>query len=96
MIAWRCVCLYHKDDDSMRIVSVEEHRISLVVGRASRVKGSVRRTVEPTFPNAFPGKHFSTIRSPNRVLTTLKSAPGKRIRKRWFDRPCVTGIVSSS
>ena len=30
----------------------------------------------------FPGKHFSTFRSPNQVLTPLKSAsPGKRILK---------------
>ena len=32
----------YKGDDSMTIVSVEARRISLVVGRASRVKGGVR------------------------------------------------------
>jgi hypothetical protein len=36
---------------------------------------------DQTVPNAFPGKHFSTILSPNKVLTPFeKCFPGKRIR----------------
>jgi hypothetical protein len=53
-------------------------------------------TVEPTFPNAFPGE--ALFKGPSTVLSTLylvyesdriveKCFPGRRIRKRWFDRP---------
>jgi hypothetical protein len=42
---------------------------------------------EPTFPNAF-SKKFSTIRSPNIVLTHLKSAsPGNAFGNGWYARP---------
>ncbi len=40
---------------------------------------------EQTFGNVF-SKHFSNERSPNRVLTYVKSA--LKIRSRMFDRPC--------
>ena len=40
---------------------------------------------EPTFPNVC-SKHFSTIRSPNRVLMPLKELR-KHIRKGWFGLP---------
>jgi len=39
---------------------------------------------EPTFQNAF-SKHFSTICSPNRVLTPLKSA--SKTHSETFIRP---------
>jgi hypothetical protein len=40
------------------------------------------------FRMRFPGKHFSTFCSPNRVLTLLKSASlGKHIRKGWLCLP---------
>jgi hypothetical protein len=41
---------------------------------------------EPTFPNVFPRKHVSTIRSPNRVLTPLKRA-SRETRSERLVRP---------
>jgi len=43
---------------------------------------------DQTVPNAFPGKQFSTILSPNKVLTPFeKCFPGKRIRNGLFGLP---------
>ena len=88
-----------QDDGSMMIVSIEANGVSdaMLSGRASRVEGACVSTnfmlpkrrfwkAGPTFPNGF-SKHFSTIRSPNRVLKPLKKVIRRRIRKSWFDVP---------
>jgi hypothetical protein len=48
------------------------HRLSFFPSQTKILEG--RANLLYTFPNAFPGKHFSTFRRPNPVLTPLKSA----------------------
>jgi len=78
------MCLSNsQDDDSMQMSLSKSHEYKMMVAcrcvcRNHKFMLPKRRfwKSEPIFPNAF-SKHFSTFRSPNIVLTPLKSASKK-------------------